>query len=118
MTHILDLCLQNDIKIDFHRFGYFGWADDATKTIVIPSIHDDFTYIIALHEIGHLIGPKQETIFGKSRDTVYVLERELGAWEYAFSVAEYLTSEMIDFAKDCFRSYLNLYAATTSERYD
>ena len=53
---------------------------NGTRTIAIrmPPVRGQVTYFVALHEIGHLVGP------GRSGTR---LEKEAAAWRYALQIA-------------------------------
>jgi hypothetical protein len=55
-----------------------GGRNEATLQIKIPPIRGQVTYFIALHEIGHLVGP------GRSGPR---LEKEAAAWRWALANA-------------------------------
>lgn len=54
--------------------GLGGYAERETKTIWVPKIQSRVSYTIAMHELGHAVGPWQ---YGS------VLMREAGAWKWA-----------------------------------
>jgi hypothetical protein len=74
-AHIEDLCRQYDIELagSSARGRAIRWRGGRLE-ISIPPIRGQVSYFIALHEIGHLVGP------GRSRPR---LESEANAWLWA-----------------------------------
>jgi hypothetical protein len=54
-NHIQRLCLQHDIDI-IERIARGGWARKLGTIICVRPVKTERTHIIALHEIGHIIG--------------------------------------------------------------
>ena len=73
-AHILQLSTDHDIRIEWRRDTDGAWAARAVNLISIPQIRSAISYAIALHEIGHLLGPGQRA----SR-----MRCERGAWRWA-----------------------------------
>ena len=79
--HIDDLCREHGI---FRLAGSRGRAEVRrqngirTSAILIPPVRGQVTYFVALHEIGHLVGP------GRSGTR---LEKEAAAWRFALGAA-------------------------------
>lgn len=76
-AHIVELCEAHDIVIGSSTRGRATRGQDG-HAIAIPPVRGQVTYFLALHEIGHLIGP------GRSG---HRLEKEANAWAYALDVA-------------------------------
>jgi hypothetical protein len=76
--HVGDLCTAHDIdRGNGRRSGRAirrGRGRTSTLHIRIPPIRGQVTYLVALHEIGHLVGP------GRSGTR---LEKEAAAWRWA-----------------------------------
>lgn len=72
-----------------------GRAWRKTKRMRIPLIKTAVTYALALHELGHLVGPQ-----GTHRIT-----KELEAWEWARANAMEWTKPMASKAHDCLMTY-------------
>lgn len=70
--HIDVLCARNSIQIGRHSRG--GNASRRGRFINIRPVKSAITYVVALHEIGHILGPWQ------SRQRLY---KEAGAWKWA-----------------------------------
>lgn len=110
--HVLDLLRKHNIQ--YHANDYKegkAWFCLGRPTVEIPRMDDDISYFIALHEIGHFVGPRQE-------NWCRILESELGAWEWAIYNAEYLTDEMVEFAREALGTYLKGRAKSTQEKYE
>jgi hypothetical protein len=60
-------------RAEIHRRG-----GKRTKVIRIPPVRGQVTYFVALHELGHLVGP------GRSGRR---LEKEAAAWRWALTVS-------------------------------
>jgi hypothetical protein len=79
--HVDELCAAYGIeRLDGGRGRAFrrGWRAQATLHIRIPPVRGQVTYFVALHEIGHLVGP------GRSGTR---LEKEAAAWRWALANA-------------------------------
>lgn len=70
--HVDTLCEKHAITV-LERTRHGGWAAKRQRTISIRPVKTQRTYIIALHEIGHIIGSGR----GGKR-----LEQEAAAWEF------------------------------------
>lgn len=93
--HIERLCRANDIAVGSHSRG--GSASKRGRFIRIRPIKSAITYAIALHEIGHILGPWQ------SQPRLY---KEAGAWKWALEVAIVWTPPMQKTMIRSLRSYL------------
>jgi hypothetical protein len=79
--HVDELCARHGIvrlngsrgRAEVHRRN-----GRRTAAIRVPPIRGQVTYFVALHEIGHLVGP------GRSGTR---LEKEAAAWRFAFAEA-------------------------------
>ena len=71
-SHVADLCAEHGITI-VERASYGGWASKKSRTICIKPVKTQRTYIVALHEIGHIVGS------GRSGTR---LEQEAAAWRF------------------------------------
>jgi hypothetical protein len=71
-AHIEKLCAENDIQL-LERRSYGGAAFRRARTIRIRPVKTQRTYIVALHEIGHVIGTNRS---GRR------LEKEAAAWDF------------------------------------
>src|SRR5258708_1675211 len=70
--HVGMLCCEKDIIV-IYKEGADGRAFRKMRGIRIPPIKSQITYVIALHDIGHIIGK------GRSKRR---LESEGAAWQY------------------------------------
>lgn len=91
------------------------------KIAFFPPVVDWKTYIVAMHEFGHVLGADQE----HGRVTPYgVFLAEVGAWVWAKDHSLYWTTAMQDLAASCLQSYaahwkLNVYQrAALSAKYN
>jgi hypothetical protein len=69
--HVDDICARAGIAIVSHARGGRSWRK--AGKIAIRMVKSDVTYAIALHEIGHVVGPQ---VRGR-------LNREVEAWQWA-----------------------------------
>lgn len=92
--HIADICFKHDIVVGTHSSG--GRAFKKSRRINIRPIKSSITYAVALHEIGHILGPDQS----KTR-----LEKEAGAWLWAKANATEWTEPMQKKMVQCLKSY-------------
>jgi len=72
--HVLRLCEEHSINIEWSATRK-AWAAACFELIHIPPVRSSASYAIALHEIGHVLGPHQRTSV--------VLTAERGAWRWA-----------------------------------
>jgi len=79
------LCRQHGIEIRWREHAAAGRAYPTERRITIGRVKGPASYAIALHEIGHLLGPRQ---------TSHRLEKEVGAWEWAKAHALVWTDRM------------------------
>jgi hypothetical protein len=80
-AHVDELCALHDIeRLNGGRGRAIrrGGRGEATLQIKIPPVRGQVTYFVALHEIGHLVGP------GRSGRR---LEKEAAAWRWALAHA-------------------------------
>jgi hypothetical protein len=73
-VHIDELCAGNNISVQWVARSRRAWASRRRRTIRLYPIINQKRYATALHEIGHLLGPRQR---GRR------IEQEWGAWEFA-----------------------------------
>lgn len=102
-THIARICKIEDIAIESHSSG--GRAYRRSRRIKIRPVKTAITYAVALHEIGHILGPRQT---GKNTR----LDKEVGAWEWAEKHAMEWTPAMAEKRAKCLQSYLAKAART------
>jgi len=77
-AHIDELCAANGIAVDWVERSRRAWASRRRRTVRLYPIINQKRYVTALHEIGHLLGPRQS---GRR------IEQEWGAWEFVFQHA-------------------------------
>lgn len=94
-AHVARICKIEDIEIASHSRG--GRAYRRTRLIKIRPVKSPITYAIALHEIGHILGPRQSGCR---------LDKEVGAWEWAQSSAIEWTDAMAALMRKGLQSYL------------
>jgi hypothetical protein len=93
--HIAALCLENGIEVSAHSRG--GRAFRRKRLIKIRPVATAITYAVALHEIGHILGPRQSGLR---------LDKEAGAWEWAIANAIDWTPVMQRKMEACLCSYI------------
>lgn len=76
-AHVLQLCAEHGIEWDWCP-PFEASAGDKALHVYIPPIRNQVHYMIALHEIGHLVGR------GRSKP---MLESEVAAWQYALDTS-------------------------------
>jgi hypothetical protein len=96
--HIDQLCLEHDIQIrERRRSG--GVAIKRQRVVSIRPVKTERTYIIALHEIGHIVGRNRS---GRR------LEQEAAAWDYVIEQSIVpLSTASYEFMEKALLSYLN-----------
>jgi len=87
-AHVDDLCTQHQISVEWIGRTKRAWAVRKRDAIRIYPVINQKRYATALHEIGHIIGPRQS---GRR------IEQEWGAWEFALEAA------LIDFTPGTYR---------------
>ncbi len=94
-THIARICKIEDIAVQSHSRG--GRASRRKRIIWVRPVKTAITYAVAMHEIGHILGPRQS---GNR------LDKEVGAWEWAKANATEWTAAMDATMQRSLRSYL------------
>lgn len=94
-AHIARVCKIEDIEVNSHSRG--GRAYRRLRRIKIRPVKSAVTYAVGLHEIGHILGARQNST---------CLDREVGAWEWAREHAIEWTSAMNEKMQKCLQSYL------------
>lgn len=94
VNHVESLCLKHKISIDSHSSG--GRACKRLRQIAIRPVKSEITYAIALHEIGHVVGPMQ------SQPRLF---SEAGAWAWAKDNAGVWTPRMVAKCAESLDSY-------------
>lgn len=77
-AHIDALCAGHSITVEWVSRSKRAWASRKRRAVRIYPIINQKRYATALHEIGHLVGPRQS---GRR------IEQEWGAWEFALSAS-------------------------------
>src|SRR5947209_4728617 len=94
--HVASLCTEHDISM-LERKSYGGVAFKRQRIISVKPVKTQRTYIVALHEIGHIIG--------RNRSGTR-LEQEAAAWDFV------LTQSIVPLSTGTYRQmlkYLNSY---------
>lgn len=94
-AHIARICRIEDIEVATHSSGGRAWR--RKRKIAIRAVKTAVTYAVALHEIGHILGPRQNSTR---------LDKEVGAWEWAEQHALEWTPAMAEKRAKCLQSYL------------
>jgi hypothetical protein len=94
-AHIARICKIESIDVEGHSTG--GRAYRRSRRIKIKTVKTAITYAVALHEIGHILGPRQSGTR---------LDKEVGAWEWAERNALEWTPAMSAKRAKCLQSYL------------
>ncbi|MEN3974457.1 hypothetical protein [Emcibacter sp. SYSU 3D8] len=81
--HVAAICRDENIRVLPHSRG--GRASRTHRIIAIRPVKSAITYAVALHELGHVLGPWQ------SQPRLYA---EAGAWKWAREVAGIWTPTM------------------------
>lgn len=95
--HIKRLVIDNQISCRWKRSGYGGRAWRQARIVYLPPIKSPITYAVALHEIGHIVGPNP----GRR------LEKEAAAWLWAKNNAIMWNAAMAKKAAKSIQTYLN-----------
>lgn len=103
--HIARICKIEDISVQSHSRGGRAWRRG--RRIKIRPVKTVITYAVALHEIGHILGQRQNGT---------CLDKEVGAWEWAQANAIEWTDTMTAKMRSCLRSYLAKAARTPRMR--
>jgi hypothetical protein len=93
--HVADICRDQGIRVLPHSRG--GRASRTHRIIAIRPVKSAITYAVALHELGHVLGPWQ------SQPRLYA---EAGAWKWAKEVAGVWTPAMEDKMARSLHSYV------------
>ncbi|GLR77503.1 hypothetical protein TSO5_26130 [Azospirillum sp. TSO5] len=95
-AHIAHLCETHEIVIEGHSRG--GRAFRKERRVKIRPVKSAATYAVALHEVGHILGPWQS----QTR-----LCSEAGAWMWAKEHALLWTPVMEQKLRACLASYMH-----------
>lgn len=94
-AHVRKVCIVESIEVTSHSRGGRAWRKK--RRIAIRPVKSAITYSVALHEIGHILGPRQSGTR---------LDKEVGAWEWARANAIEWTDAMEKTMQDSLQSYL------------
>jgi hypothetical protein len=94
-AHIARICKIESITL--HIYSGNGRAYRKSRRIKIRPVKTAKTYAVALHEIGHILGPRQSSTR---------LDQEVGAWEWAERNALEWTPAMSATRARCLNAYL------------
>ena len=94
VTHIADLCSEHGIEVTAHSSGGRAWRQ--IRKVSIKPVRSAVTYAVALHEIGHILGPDQ------NKPSLF---KEAGAWMWATQNALEWSPQMRAKAAKCLDSY-------------
>lgn len=104
--HVLSIKEEYRIPMFFDKGSPAAWTDSSSeggqvRYIRTLNVTNSAAYAIALHEIGHILGPDQdrESNYGK-------LYSESGAWMWAEVKALTWTAPMVRIRRKALRSYL------------
>lgn len=80
--HVSELCDYHEIEVQWRcRSDAITWSGGAICPVIsIAPVKSVVTYCVALHEIGHICGSKQDK---------GVVARERGAWRWDLSCPPY-----------------------------
>jgi hypothetical protein len=95
-AHVARVCKIEDIELVI-KPNASGRAWRKVRRIRISPVKSAVTYAVALHEIGHLLGPRQSGLR---------LEQEVGAWEWAQANAVEWTPAMCTTLRRALSSYI------------
>ena len=74
-AHVFELCKRHEICVNWCRRLSQSHALRMAEEIIIAPIRSTWSYVVALHEIGHVLGRHQ--------DSSRVMVRERWAWRWA-----------------------------------
>ncbi len=104
-AHVAELAKANNIHI--YWSSHRGCAFRKLTTVKIRPVRSAVTYAVALHELGHVLGPMQ---------TGRRLFMEAGAWLWARDNASVWTDAMTRMMVKCLRSYERTYRHLAKRR--
>lgn len=106
-AHIEALVLEHGITVDW-RASTRGRSWRKTRKVRLAVVRGASSYAVALHEIGHIVGPQS----GRR------LDKEAQAWRWAEQNALEWTEPMIRTAARCISSYLRASEAGRNRMWD
>jgi hypothetical protein len=77
-AHVDALCADYSIGVEWVGRSKRAWASRKRRTVRLYPVINQKRYATALHEIGHIVGPRQS---GRR------IEQEWGAWEFALGAS-------------------------------
>lgn len=93
--HVAVICAENNIEVVKHSRSGAAWRK--SRRIAIRPVKTAISYAVALHEIGHILGPQQSGTR---------LMKECGAWLWAHDNAMTWTDAMEKAMQKRLRSYV------------
>ena len=105
--HVASIIKEQRIAVQWTRGRDSSTAWRRRRCIKIQRIKCPWTYAIALHEIGHIIGPHQNALRFCS---------EVGAWIYARQAALQWSRMMMRICHECLDSYAARYSQIQSAK--
>jgi hypothetical protein len=98
--HILELCKEHDIEIFESGVSGRGRAWMRTRKIQVGKISSVISYVVALHEIGHIMDTENTS----------KQDREIFAWEWAMDNALVWNDRCQEKMEQCLASYAIAFA--------
>jgi len=100
-AQVFKLCADNHISIIFSKARQDFTALLDARAILIKPIKSTITYVLCLHEVGHILNPR-------ALNAVNELAAEAQAWKWAQANALYWNTTAEAQKNQCLHSYLNV----------
>lgn len=102
-AHIEEVCDEREIYVFWVKQGRTRTSLPSEDCVWIGRCHTEREYLIALHEIGHVV---RRDIRWRHTPSEVIHDQEAGAWEWAFVNARWPVSQAVrEYAATCLRSY-------------
>lgn len=83
----------------------YGISDPTLRAVLVPTVGDEVSYAIALHELGHLRPTNHLSPVETHTNRDLLLMEELAAWDWARATALDWTPTMAHVAAVCLKLY-------------
>jgi hypothetical protein len=87
---VIETALRHNIRVRPVAMGQGAFAYSSERLIACPPVTNEFTYAVALHEIGHLVSPDGDSSqyrYVVAEKSCVAIGGEVGAWRWAVAHA-------------------------------
>ena len=88
------ICAAGNVKLVWNETDKAGMATPASRAVYIPRIRDVETLLVALHELGHVLGEPAH-VANKQEYREYMGQDEANAWLWALENVPVMCDEIV-----------------------